>query len=162
MGFEQQYGRSFALFCPAQAMPVPLFRFVLIPILRSIATQVRFKNKLTSFYIEPIGSKAPTFSTMAKSSTYEMHSAMSFSLVCPAQALPVPMFRYLRFIFVSEPIGSKVPTFASESKSSSYVKRSHNDLALLCPAQALPLPIFRLVFFLQNRTSWSQAADFCQ
>lgn len=49
---------------------------------------------------EPIGSKAPAFSTAAKSSTYEMRSGQNFSLLCPAQSLPVPAFRQLNTILI--------------------------------------------------------------
>lgn len=41
-----------------------------------------------------MGSKAPTFSTSLKSSSFEENAGSSFSLMCQAQAFPVPTFRY--------------------------------------------------------------------
>lgn len=42
---------------------------------------------------EPVGAKAPSFSTNAKSSLYFYISGRSIAFLCPAQASPTPMFR---------------------------------------------------------------------
>ncbi|XP_025834475.1 Down syndrome cell adhesion molecule-like protein Dscam2 isoform X37 [Agrilus planipennis] len=47
---------------------------------------------------EPIGSKGPSFPSASKTSSYEMKSGTSFSLLCPAQGLPVPLFRWYKFV----------------------------------------------------------------
>nr|XP_026486334.1 Down syndrome cell adhesion molecule-like protein Dscam2 isoform X28 [Vanessa tameamea] len=47
---------------------------------------------------EPVGSKAPTFSTDARSSTFIRTVNQSFGLLCQAQAFPVPLFRWYKFI----------------------------------------------------------------
>ncbi|XP_045495019.1 Down syndrome cell adhesion molecule-like protein Dscam2 [Colias croceus] len=47
---------------------------------------------------EPVGSKAPTFSTDSRSSTFIRVVDQSFALLCQAQAYPVPIFRWYKFI----------------------------------------------------------------
>lgn len=44
--------------------------------------------------IEPVGSKAPTFSTASKSSTFIQNSGVDLALLCQVQAFPVPLIRY--------------------------------------------------------------------
>lgn len=43
---------------------------------------------------EPVGAKAPAFSTDALSQTISRKHGQGFALLCLAQAYPVPMFRY--------------------------------------------------------------------
>lgn len=43
---------------------------------------------------EPVGAKAPAFSTDALSQTISRKDGQGFALLCLAQAYPVPMFRY--------------------------------------------------------------------
>lgn len=80
---------GFGLLCQAQGFPVPLFR------------QVNFENYnflfLNYFCIEPVGAKAPTFSTDSKSSTFVRAIGQSFGLLCQAQSFPVPLFRQVLF-----------------------------------------------------------------
>ncbi|XP_057660489.1 cell adhesion molecule Dscam2 isoform X11 [Diorhabda carinulata] len=47
---------------------------------------------------EPVGYKPPSFSSSSKSFTYETEGGSGFVLLCPAQALPVPKFRWYKFI----------------------------------------------------------------
>ncbi|XP_046962713.1 Down syndrome cell adhesion molecule-like protein Dscam2 isoform X26 [Vanessa cardui] len=47
---------------------------------------------------EPVGSKAPTFSSDSRSSTFIRTVNQSFGLLCQAQAFPVPLFRWYKFI----------------------------------------------------------------
>ncbi|CAD7012103.1 unnamed protein product [Ceratitis capitata] len=70
---ERQQGRNLAMFCPAQAYPVPTFRFL---------------------FIEPVSAKAPTLSVDTKWSGIERRQKASFAILCPAQAYPVPAYRY--------------------------------------------------------------------
>lgn len=49
-----------------------------------------FSNTLSP---EPVGSKAPTFSSEYKSFTVVRHLADDMALLCQAQAFPVPRFR---------------------------------------------------------------------
>lgn len=42
---------------------------------------------------EPIGSRPPTFSIEAKSSTFQKATNTSFALLCQAQAWPVGVFK---------------------------------------------------------------------
>ncbi|XP_059477743.1 cell adhesion molecule Dscam2 isoform X45 [Neocloeon triangulifer] len=47
---------------------------------------------------EPVGSKAPAFSTDSKSFTFDRQTGQSFGLLCLAQGFPVPAFRWYKFI----------------------------------------------------------------
>ncbi|XP_035788141.1 Down syndrome cell adhesion molecule-like protein Dscam2 isoform X1 [Anopheles albimanus] len=47
---------------------------------------------------EPIGSKAPTFSSESKGSIFEKLANSSFALLCQAQAFPVPIMRWYKYI----------------------------------------------------------------
>nr|XP_015838888.1 PREDICTED: Down syndrome cell adhesion molecule isoform X16 [Tribolium castaneum] len=47
---------------------------------------------------EPVGYKAPSFSSLSKTFSYEIQQGNGFVLFCPAQALPVPMFRWYKFV----------------------------------------------------------------
>lgn len=44
---------------------------------------------------EPVGSKAPTFSTASKISMFVQKSGDNLALLCQAQAFPVPLIRYV-------------------------------------------------------------------
>lgn len=127
-----------------------------------------YKHKF-NFCIEPVGAKAPTFSTTSKSFTFVELAGNSFALLCQAQAFPVPLIRYcyerkvdcvlpkyprpnmkgntqntpLIFIASSEPVGAKAPTFSSAYNSYSFMQPTHANFALLCQAQAFPVPLIR-------------------
>ncbi|XP_053612853.1 cell adhesion molecule Dscam1 isoform X38 [Plodia interpunctella] len=47
---------------------------------------------------EPVGAKAPSFSTDSKGSIFIREIGQSFALLCPAQAFPTPIFRWYKFI----------------------------------------------------------------
>nr|XP_026487560.1 Down syndrome cell adhesion molecule-like protein Dscam2 isoform X44 [Vanessa tameamea] len=47
---------------------------------------------------EPVGSKAPSFSSESALSSLKRHENQSFALLCQAQAFPVPIFRWYKFI----------------------------------------------------------------
>lgn len=51
------------------------------------------------FFVEPVGLKAPTFSTDFKMAWYVKDESQGFALLCPAQAYPAPLFRYFHFYF---------------------------------------------------------------
>jgi hypothetical protein len=46
------------------------------------------------FFVEPVGSVKPKFPTMDKSHAFESLQGNSVTLLCPAQAYPVPSIRY--------------------------------------------------------------------
>uniref|UniRef100_B4MR79 GK22019 n=1 Tax=Drosophila willistoni TaxID=7260 RepID=B4MR79_DROWI len=48
--------------------------------------------------LEPVGAKAPTFSGESKSFTFVKEISSSFALLCQAQAYPVPILRWYKFI----------------------------------------------------------------
>lgn len=79
--FIRSVKTGFGLLCQAQGYPVPLFR------------QVHNYVQYLYFYIEPVGAKAPSFSTDSKSITFERSIGQGFGLLCQAQAFPVPLFR---------------------------------------------------------------------
>ena len=72
--------QSMALTCPAQSSPSPAFRW-----------------NLHHFYkipaLEPIGGSTPKFSSDATENILA-HSDRTLSMACPAQASPVPTFRW--------------------------------------------------------------------
>jgi hypothetical protein len=45
------------------------------------------------FPVEPVGAKAPTFSSDLKSGSFVRKAGQGFGLLCQAQAYPVPSFR---------------------------------------------------------------------
>lgn len=45
------------------------------------------------YFIEPLGAKAPGFSSSSKSSTFFEEQGHDLVLLCQAQAYPVPFFR---------------------------------------------------------------------
>ncbi|XP_053612858.1 cell adhesion molecule Dscam1 isoform X42 [Plodia interpunctella] len=47
---------------------------------------------------EPVGFKAPSFSSESALSSIKRHENQSFALLCQAQAYPVPLFRWYKFI----------------------------------------------------------------
>ncbi|XP_046664865.1 Down syndrome cell adhesion molecule-like protein Dscam2 isoform X42 [Homalodisca vitripennis] len=51
-----------------------------------------------NLFLEPVGVKAPTFSTDTKITSYVRSSGQSFALLCQAQGFPVPMIRWYKFI----------------------------------------------------------------
>lgn len=55
----------------------------------SSKTRFQFSNNQP----EPVGSKAPTFSTELKSGTFEKQVGHDFALLCQAQGFPVVVFR---------------------------------------------------------------------
>lgn len=44
-------------------------------------------------FSEPIGFKAPTFSSETKLSWFVKKASQNFALLCPAQAYPIPSFK---------------------------------------------------------------------
>lgn len=86
--FRKRIGQSFALLCQAQSYPAPKFRQVIIDDI----------DNLFYFVIaEPVGSKAPTFSTDANSISFTRNVGQSFGLLCQAQAYPAPLFRQVSY-----------------------------------------------------------------
>ena len=57
-------------------------------------------------YTEPIGSAKPKFSEDINSKGITRQEAKAVTLVCPAQAFPLPSFRFV-FIVVSESVLQK-------------------------------------------------------
>lgn len=76
--FDALGGDSIPLLCPAQAFPAPAFRYINI--------------NLHYIFLEPMGSAAPKVA-MKMIDITEASSNGTVTLLCPAQAFPVPMFR---------------------------------------------------------------------
>ncbi|KAL1463714.1 hypothetical protein WDU94_015440 [Cyamophila willieti] len=108
---------------------------------------------------EPVGLKAPTFSSTFDLTQFRKKAATGFALLCEAQAYPPPLFRvycigtlfrgrgtFTPNVIYTEPVGFKAPTFSSASDSARFKKRSASSFALLCEAQAYPVPHFRTNF----------------
>ena len=59
---------------------------------------LRQVNMFSNFYVEPIGSAAPSITTTQKAAvSYPQHSALA--LLCPAQGFPVPVSRCVNLCF---------------------------------------------------------------
>lgn len=62
--------------------------------LRSYIILANVNRCYIHFLLEPVGAKAPTFSSDSKGSIFERTVNSSFALLCQAQAFPVPLMRY--------------------------------------------------------------------
>ena len=82
------YGQlqSISLLCQAQGFPLPAFRY-LIKSQFSDTTIFRLP-------IEPIGSAGPKFNIKDKFNVFNTEIGAMFALLCPAQGLPLPAFRW--------------------------------------------------------------------
>uniref|UniRef100_A0A336KS01 CSON014681 protein n=1 Tax=Culicoides sonorensis TaxID=179676 RepID=A0A336KS01_CULSO len=148
---ESKINGSITMLCPMQSLPNPLDHvpqhFRLIPKVlhfndrQILALHYFVKLKLGQLgFLKPIGSRPPTFSIEAKSSTFVKATNTRFALLCQAQAWPV------------EPIGSRPPTFSTESKTSSFIKEEHSSFSLLCQAQAWPVGVFKWYKYIEGTT----------
>lgn len=54
-----------------------------------------FSLSMFSFCLEPVGVKAPIFSTDNMNFAFIRSEGQSITLLCQAQGLPVPLFRYV-------------------------------------------------------------------
>ncbi|KAK1126115.1 hypothetical protein K0M31_004756 [Melipona bicolor] len=79
---EKGAGSSVVLPCPAQGYPVPSFRFIAL-----------FMYDVCVKFVEPIGTKAPAFTSELKGGWLKKRAKSSAVLSCPAQGHPVPSFR---------------------------------------------------------------------
>ena len=60
-----------------------------------VAGHLFFKKNLYLLLIEPIGGAIPKFTTDSKSlGTFEKTFGGTLALLCPAQAFPLPSYRY--------------------------------------------------------------------
>ncbi|ENN75865.1 hypothetical protein YQE_07594, partial [Dendroctonus ponderosae] len=130
---KRAQGVNVALLCPAQGFPKPGYN---IP-----GQNGRHLGLFAC--LEPVGSRAPSFSFESQILIIKRPRGSTFALLCPAQAFPTPTFKSSGITCV-EPISSKAPTFATESKGFIRVfdKELGKSFALLCPAQGQPTPIF--------------------
>jgi len=84
---------SVTLMCPAQAYPVPFFRVVHThPILQAGSRIFQFIY-FGTYFQEPVGSVGPKLTSGDDSRTVKVKIEASVTLLCPAQAYPVPVYR---------------------------------------------------------------------
>ncbi|CAD1475947.1 unnamed protein product [Heterotrigona itama] len=137
---------------------------------------VRGKNRSRVFHrkyflLEPVASTKPKFPMTENSRTYTVHCDQPLTLMCPAQAFPVPAFRciyadidarlikgitslreesyefsrahrrILRQMFL-EPVASTRPKFPSLADSQTFKVTLGGAMTLLCPAQGFPVPSY--------------------
>lgn len=81
--FDANGGDSVTLLCPAQAYPAPAFRYI---------NRHEFNISLCNLFLEPLGSAAPKVA-MKMIDITEASLSNTVTLLCPAQAFPVPIFR---------------------------------------------------------------------
>ncbi|KAI8422223.1 hypothetical protein MSG28_006118 [Choristoneura fumiferana] len=107
--------QGFALLCPAQGYPAPLFRarWIQNPLAQSplrfrttsnslgslvelvkISLYCAKRKRFLSQYSEPITARAPAFQTTAASFNYEIEASSVGSMLCQAQGYPKPVFRW--------------------------------------------------------------------
>ncbi|KAK9880043.1 hypothetical protein WA026_008554 [Henosepilachna vigintioctopunctata] len=87
---------SFALLCPAQAFPAPSYSHFLFP---DSGKYFEMDLTLLIFLVEPVGRLSPKISAgISRIQTIEGLSDGSLVLLCPAQAFPVPSFRWYKFV----------------------------------------------------------------
>ena len=111
-------------------------------------------SKLTfPFYEEPIGGASPKFPA-ALIHDISTSSGAQLALLCPAQAHPLPAFRYIfkkgrenskntSSILYPEPIASSGPKVPKEAKFNEFSEVDGQQFALICPVQSFPAPAFR-------------------
>ncbi|KAH0947635.1 hypothetical protein HN011_008034 [Eciton burchellii] len=88
-GFISNEGDALTLLCPAQGFPVPSHRW---------DKTALYARVLFRFLVEPVASTKPKFPMTENSRTYTVHCDRPLTLMCPAQAFPVPAFRYTRHL----------------------------------------------------------------
>ncbi|KAL2741315.1 Down syndrome cell adhesion molecule-like protein Dscam2 [Vespula maculifrons] len=155
---EKGTNSSVVLQCPAQAYPVPSFRTCWRQS-TSIDGQCSWRydeqpSRLISRVVlsssglsQPVGSKAPTFTSELRGGWLKKRANSNTVLTCPAQGHPVPMFREKEkrtnvkaYLSSLEPIGTKAPALTGDLKGGWKDKRANSSIVLTCPAQGYPVP----------------------
>ena len=132
LSFIRREKNSLSLLCPAQASPLPAFRFVrndsAILIMQFCVLELFAKERLM------LG---------ATNSILEW-----FSVVYLATGAPKTSFRSMSnftLFHLQEPIGGAKPKFSSAIDGLIVRYALRQFIAITCPAQGFPLPGFRLV-----------------
>ena len=132
--------------CQAQGHPIPNFRYDI---------------KLFIYFLEPVGSSLPKFSSTSNSlGNFDIDEQSTYNLNCPAQGSPAPNFRWDNFLFLFlDPVGSSGPKFSTSADSATFTIPSKIAHSLTCPAQGSPMPQYRyfLRCFIQSaycRACW--------
>uniref|UniRef100_A0A1B0AGE7 Uncharacterized protein n=1 Tax=Glossina pallidipes TaxID=7398 RepID=A0A1B0AGE7_GLOPL len=169
---------TLTLLCLAQAYPVPFFRFLRKtpsgnfvlkqsdPFLSTNCPQNRsklFDLSQLCIILEPVGSVAPKLTSGDESRIVKIGQQSSATLLCPAQAYPVPFFRAplnqaTKLLCPAQaypvPIFSVSPKITGGDDNIKTPKFMLTQKAtLLCPAQAYPVPYFRFPYALYHPTS---------
>ncbi|KAF6210674.1 hypothetical protein GE061_013781 [Apolygus lucorum] len=132
MGYTVTKAVGLSLQCPGQAYPVPEFRKETVPYVCIFETA------------EPVGTRAPTFSTDLRWFWVKKARLSSFTLPCQAQGYPVPNFRDCVNPSSSlEPLGSKGPTVPAKDRFNGINGLKGSVVTSLCEAQGYPIPSFR-------------------
>ncbi|KAE8748380.1 hypothetical protein FOCC_FOCC004812, partial [Frankliniella occidentalis] len=125
LSFSGSQRESVTILCPAQAFPVPQYR---VPFsLAGFLSRISPLCLAPRYTAEPVGSSAPKFPNADKSRTFAASRGQSLTILCPAQAFPVPHY-------------SARPKFAMTDKSRTFAVSEGESQTLLCPAQAFPVP----------------------
>ena len=131
-----------SLTCPAQAFPVPAFRYSIIGRFKWLKlislTQSRLVAQLQMFQKtrRGISTALPKrhnslYLALLRDTRFQHSGRSSSSLV-------------LTLVFtLTEPIGSSPPNVPKESKSNTFGFVEKSQVSLTCPAQGFPTPSFR-------------------
>lgn len=128
---------------------------------------LKFEMNFGNIFLEPIGSVAPKVNSGDDLKAVKAELNKSITLLCPAQAYPMPVFRlvrdglFLSFFFEAlsrlpflrndspflnylwlEPISSTSPKIYSVDAHPTVVPQGAH-MSILCPAQGYPAPSFR-------------------
>lgn len=85
-----------------------------------VRNRVLFVSPCSLNALEPVGAKAPTFSSASSSFTFKHRIGDQFSLLCQAQAFPVPLIRYTWFRFWKLPIRHRLCEINTQQKGISH------------------------------------------
>ncbi|KAL7736497.1 hypothetical protein ACLKA6_019694 [Drosophila palustris] len=103
-----------------------------------------WRDNASSSY-EPVGSVGPRLTSGDESRILKVHMEHSATLLCPAQAYPVPFFSLFDILYL-EPVGSVSPQLNGNGNQEHITLTRvplNQSVALMCPAQAYPVPFFR-------------------
>lgn len=95
------FSGSIVLICPAQAFPVPFSRYV-ISLSQHLVVRLQIGRRFIDYwFLEPVGSVGPRWTAgTSKIQTLDGYLQTLLTLLCPAQAYPVPLSRYTKPIIV--------------------------------------------------------------
>lgn len=149
-------GNSCNILCPAQAYPMPAFRWAIFSTTTAVLSQLTWTSKL-------LNGAAKTYSHVMwyRISNRSAVACVVIRLLCRVNAIPTfsfismcqslvwvlqcassCIFIHSNDLHYAEPVGSVSPKINSYSKNELFVG-IHTAVNIMCPAQSFPVPVFR-------------------